>query len=95
MTWQPIETAPKDNDSFILAAEPLGKDDWILFVAYYDEFDRKWSNPAVSSDAEAQCYEPTHWMPLSNPPSGDQETSLMFPKVNPVRDREYLDSLRT
>jgi hypothetical protein len=56
-TWQPIETAPKDGTE-ILVLEREKKD--ISYVAYYSKFEG-WTVPYDEVD-------PTHWMPLPEPP---------------------------
>jgi hypothetical protein len=76
MTWQPIETAPK-NETPILsfghwAGEIAGRDKepGVYIVAWhggrtdYPGFD--WDVQAT--DAYAAWVKPTHWMPLPEPP---------------------------
>ena len=65
--WQPIETAPKDDDWIIIADDKkscpaywgpqyFGRDfAWIVFSA---------RSECVGADME----KPTHWMPLPEPP---------------------------
>ncbi len=55
-SWQPIETAPKDG-SRILLATPTGKISGGMWSLQY----RVWSWPYV-------MVEPTHWMPIPEPP---------------------------
>lgn len=71
MTWQPIETAPKD-DSAILIFDPK---QGICIATNDGEFMDEWY-----VDGYGLCYEgagdyaglrvayPTHWMPLPTPP---------------------------
>lgn len=81
MTWQPIETAPKDQ--WILAYQPHGIAAGKVFMggrcyvckwAYMDEY---WYDKS-SNVLERKSHEetvttyhtctPTHWMPLPEPP---------------------------
>jgi len=60
--WQPIETAPKDG-VYILAlcrANPLSPRRY--------EFARMGARGWIRQDGRAVPYEPTHWMPLPEPP---------------------------
>jgi allantoicase len=64
MTWQPIETAPKDGSHMILGCSTYvdcgyWDDGWTLYpddTAPHDNYCVRF-NP-----------EPTHWMPLPEPP---------------------------
>jgi len=64
--WQPIETAPKDGSSILLwngdfvasgAWEPWPVDGHIMHRA---------------TDHDWTCDDPTHWMPLPDPPASPQ-----------------------
>lgn len=64
-SWQPIETAPKDQKS-ILGMNIRSK---LLYVTYRD---------AIGSDIyirhneiEGRGWKPTHWMPLPEPPESE------------------------
>jgi hypothetical protein len=69
--WQPIETAPKDGTAILLW--PYNPGDAYggyalkeVALGYYTP-DEEWFNP------EQRCpFEPTHWMPLPEPPEDIQ-----------------------
>lgn len=73
MNWQPIETAPKDGtEILIVGVYPDGMagnveagffdhDSGYWAGTYYDGYGYTYNNP-----------EPTHWMPLPEPPESDQ-----------------------
>jgi hypothetical protein len=67
--WQPIETAPKDSTAILLWPYTPG-DIWSghapkeVALGYYVA-DGVWLNP---EDAFGTTFEPTHWMPLPEPP---------------------------
>lgn len=61
MTWQPIETAPMDGTRVLLAT-PSGRIADGSFHARYDI----WAWPYVMVN-------PTHWMPLPEPPVSQGE----------------------
>lgn len=81
MTWQPIETAPKDRA--ILVSWPNdGSEEWKgdprVRVAYWDEDapmhlgygDTGWTD--VTTGEGCYCHYgavPTHWLPLPDPPA--------------------------
>lgn len=70
--WQPIETAPKDGTR-ILAFYPKEEENYkILSVALIY---RKWRLcPDGGYDFEFEIVgDPTHWMPLPNPPKQEKE----------------------
>ena len=70
--WQPIETAPRDG-TLILVTGVNGLN--TVLAAYYWEGDDYSPNPykgwsgIVNSFGEQRIAEPTHWMPLPEPPS--------------------------
>lgn len=57
-TWQPIETAPKDGTSILLADNYGG-----MQICWWDSYDWRHDLDDVCSTFD----DPTHWMPL--PPS--------------------------
>jgi len=71
MEWQPIETAPKGG-SYFLAYTPSAK----LRKIKLAKWGRIWSGHvayikyAIFDDHGARI-EPTHWMPLPDPPKTD------------------------
>ena len=60
--WQPIETAPTDGSAVLLYPY---MDDWAnMYVVYgYATLDGEWF-----STVDGLTFEPTHWMPLPEPP---------------------------
>ena len=67
MSWQPIETAPKDGEAVLLWCP--ADEDWQSFVTsgWYESgiFDRRWY---ACTDEQPMEPQPTHWMPLPAPP---------------------------
>ena len=62
--WRPIEEAPKDGTEFIAYRPDAG-----VFTASYDPEQECWfANHGYEDITDDQ---PTHWMPLPPPPSGD------------------------
>lgn len=69
--WMPIETAPKDGNLMLLAAEFDGPGDWRIKVGGY--WQGEWHVFGAS-------WGPTHWMPLPAAPSAlDASLSGMLP----------------
>lgn len=70
MTWQPIETAPKDGTSILLFIEGQ-----VIEGQWGDWED--WSVACVSSHGCGCCSSdneaPTHWMPLPAKPKKETE----------------------
>jgi hypothetical protein len=66
--WQPIETAPKDEDRDVLLA--AWDDDGSYWAAtgswWVDRFFFFYGKGNM--DPVPLCFEPTHWMPLPEPP---------------------------
>jgi hypothetical protein len=67
MTWQPIESAPKDGTRFIasLVCASSGKR-WVAA-------DVSWHRNHWCSDGDG-CVDATHWQPLPEPPEPDHAT---------------------
>ena len=65
--WQPIETAPKDGTDILCYERghpKIPEDNGFMAVAH-------WSNGTWSEDVSGWV-EPTHWMPLPEPPTGEE-----------------------
>lgn len=60
--WQPIETAPTNERVLVYES----------FNGSFDIHIVKWFNGYWESNMGAQFY-PTHWMPLPEPPKGENE----------------------
>ena len=68
MEWQPIETAPKDETGILVVSGG------VVGEANYKDYDGYepgwfWIN---TYPQDSDPIDPTHWMPLPDPPSGDQ-----------------------
>ena len=71
--WQPIETAPKDGTHILAYRLPVG----IRFtnntnpptvVHWFDDSDEPGFYTSVNERAPEHPFNPTHWMPLPDPP---------------------------
>lgn len=62
--WQPIVTAPMDGTRFLayLPSEPVGFEDWCITDCWYSDYTSQLETPYCSG------VNPTHWMPLPEPP---------------------------
>jgi hypothetical protein len=62
MEWQPIETAPKDGTPILIYETTLGP---VTYVCFWNSFHEYW----VEAEGEQySSFNPTHWMPLPEPP---------------------------
>lgn len=73
--WQPIETAAKDEDVWILGTSG-GK---IPFVMAWDGYDDEWYTFNRHYETTLQPHtnkpwQPSHWMPLPSPPKKEEGT---------------------
>lgn len=82
MTWQPIETAPKDGtavlvygDGAFVGAPNTGVREWVQLTENYG----RWFEPNISAhesddwlDGRTVYSNLTHWMPLPAPPLADR-----------------------
>ena len=84
MTWQPIETAPKDGSAILLYANCKGWEDCGMsrVVGWFDQYWWSAYGPAFGEPVANPTYgrrnpqrigscNPTHWMPLPEPPKGE------------------------
>ena len=60
--WQPIDTAPKDQTC--LVSTPGGAVWWATFRLRGTRTGWRWEAPGLG----ALRWQPTHWMPLPEPP---------------------------
>ena len=58
MNWQPIDTAPKDGKTILLAWDQWG---WEYSVAFYE------GGAWVDDSSEKQIHHPEYWAPLTPP----------------------------
>jgi hypothetical protein len=100
--WQPIETAPKDGRTLLLGYFNSGgnwrtlRGEWFT-EGSMDEWDgddganpEGWYETSVENDDPPNCWatEPTHWMPLPDPPD-------LIPEPCDHRHSELLTYKRT
>ena len=64
MNWQPIETAPKDTMKTVLLHTPEGEQlGW-----WCERLERH-----LTCEGKELWSDPTHWMPLPEPPKGGDD----------------------
>lgn len=63
--WQPIETAPKDGRHMIVLC---GR----VMIGYFDPDESRWLQDDGSKWGRSLPYNPSHWMPLPNPPAQEE-----------------------
>ncbi len=71
MTWQDIDTAPMDGTEILTYQQHVRYRGRFVVVHFFAE---AWGGDGGWSDGEYD-YQPTHWMPLPDPPAAlaDQE----------------------
>ena len=73
LTWQPIETAPRDSTPILVTGCNGGR--VILYAQFFEErADEAFKGPGWLGCFEGMqmwLAEPTHWMPLPTPPEAD------------------------
>ena len=85
MSWQPIETAPRDGTKFIGFGKPAYRMPDGAYQTYWSSFgegsiarlDFKAGNGPeggfwYEETNRINTWRPTHWMPLPPPPEGDK-----------------------
>ena len=81
MNWQPIETAPKDGTWVLLFGGKTSEDDYMRtgvlierpVTAFWNNsecYDEYWAFAFWDGDWREEYSDPTHWMPLPEPPNG-------------------------
>ncbi len=92
--WQPIETAPKDGTKILICqasdadGKPITGDDFGLFVqraAWWGE-EEGWIVYCSLIQEPTLFFEPTHWMPIPEPPSNQHHPDPRIVKVCPDAD---------
>lgn len=83
MTWRPINTAPRDGTPFLTFStdalcerreSALGLQSTPMLVMSWLRTDKHPYPVDEHGDFhDFHCYEPTHWMPLPEPPNTKQE----------------------
>ena len=76
--WQPIETAPKDGTSILISEEGhpyVMQASWEPWDYAHDQSDCYWrcGRQGAKGYDDSGSMDPTHWMPLPQPPSPSQE----------------------
>lgn len=71
--WQPIDTAPKDKHILLFGMQRPMPQLYAkipqVFSGYWDNIDEAWCSDG--STWEGPFYDPTHWMPLPEPPKDE------------------------
>lgn len=75
MTWQPIETAPKDGTPIMLFATAEGFDAPVVTVGWLT-VSRRWIEGTFYPNTPTTLI-PTHWMPLPAPPATPAEFEVV------------------
>lgn len=71
MDWQPIATAPKDGTAF-LGWSPYGK--WMQLFSWTPGYRGSyWASETCMGVTWDRNHQPTHWMPLPDPPTTETE----------------------
>lgn len=66
MTWKPISSAPRDGTSVIVYSKEVHDFDDPTSVSHWSEFNNAWCFSHY--DRYLGPENPTHWMPLPEPP---------------------------
>lgn len=72
MKWRPIETAPRDGTAILIAGGTYSYDIYAdetfnsVTIAYW--YGNHWRGEDRQAHDEWYTHDPTHWMPLPEPP---------------------------
>jgi hypothetical protein len=67
--WQPIETAPKDETTIVATRNEVGHRSYTLI--FWSIVDHEWAGYTAEDEKRLVKFQPTHWMPLPEPPTND------------------------
>ena len=73
--WQPIETAPKDDTMLLLWSMGIHLGSWRVDDGYSGDEEPSWfdnSYDSFTTGYSASPLNPTHWMPLPEPPKENE-----------------------
>jgi hypothetical protein len=73
--WQPIGTAPKDGSMLFLWSMGIHQGSWCIDEGYSGDEEPSWfdnSRDSFTTGYSASPLNPTHWMPLPEPPKDKQ-----------------------
>jgi hypothetical protein len=71
MEWQPIETAPNDGETVVLGFYRINEDCHFINPVYFDG--HFWLTFSYHGEGREFYVEPTHWMPIPEPPQAKEE----------------------
>lgn len=87
--WQPIETAPKDGSTILIAHKSAA------FDGYWSEAHNGWVDGDEAMSGDLITYPITHWMPLPPPPGEIVGKLADAPKdLLEAKDRELAEAHR-
>lgn len=72
LAWQPIETAPEGKD-ILVYVEKTGECFVVFWGTQVNTGDHAWVIARANDGTCFICKNPTHWMPLPQPPAETQE----------------------
>lgn len=72
--WQPIETAKKRQDEYVLAVNATLGYRAVCVIAWDDELG--WCGRTAWDTSQMLHNMPTHWMPLPKPPSSPESSGV-------------------
>lgn len=89
--WRDISTAPKDGHCLLYGRQTDKSSDVrfkgeFVTTGYWDAMDEAWC--ATGSNWTGPFLEPSHWMPLPEPPEGSGRSLADATKNNPPPSKE-------
>lgn len=86
MEWQPIETAPKNQQIILLLTQPHNCGEAYAHFGFwgsaYDDEKPNWRDWwDISDNGDFRFLNPTHWMPVPPPPDGVSFSCVYGPET--------------